>query len=64
MRVKMLHEISGTRDGVDWPPIGGEVDLPDEEGAELCAMGSAEPVAEKKTAEKRPAASKAETRES
>lgn len=38
--------ISGTRSGVDWPPIGGTLDVDDEEGAQLCAGGLAEPVAE------------------
>lgn len=45
MRVRMRTHISGTRAGVDWPPAGGEIDLPDDEGARLCAAGMAEPVA-------------------
>lgn len=44
MRVKMLISVSGTRDGVDWPPVGGEIDLPGEEAADLCDAGHATPV--------------------
>lgn len=59
MRVRMKLSITGTRDGKDWPAKGEEVDLPDTEGADLCAAGIAEPVvverAEKATA---PAAEK------
>lgn len=36
--------ISGTRNGEAWPAPGGEVDLPDQEGAKLCASGLATPV--------------------
>ena len=39
MRVKMLVQISGTRDGRDWPKPGTVVDLP--EGADLIASGLA-----------------------
>lgn len=46
MRVRMLAHISGTRDGQHWPPVGGEITVPDAEGAELCAAGIAVPVAE------------------
>lgn len=52
MRVRMLIQLTGTRDGVRWPSRGGEVDLPDREGAKLCAAGYAEPVAVKADAEK------------
>lgn len=45
MRIRMKGDVSGTRDGRDWPPRGGEIDLPDGEAAELCAAGLAEPVA-------------------
>ena len=44
MRVQMRRVITGTRDGVEWPPPGGEIDLPDDEGAHLCAVGMAVPV--------------------
>lgn len=46
MKVKMKVEISGTRDGEPWPPIGGEVVVCDLEGKDLCSAGHAEPVAE------------------
>ena len=44
MRVRMKIQITGTRDGAYWPAPGGEVDLPDVEGAKMCAAGSAVPV--------------------
>lgn len=53
MKVEMKHEVSGTRDGEPWPPIGGEITVPDEEGAELCASGMAVPVAERAKPETR-----------
>lgn len=46
MRVRMKVQISGTRDGQEWPAGGGEVELPDEEGAHLCASGLAVPLAD------------------
>lgn len=52
MRVRMRIAISGTRDGVHWPPRGGEMDLPDSEAAGMCARGWAEPVAVRAEAEK------------
>lgn len=45
MRIKMKVGLSGSRDGHAWPAVGEEVDLPDEEGAQYCASGLAEPVA-------------------
>jgi hypothetical protein len=44
--------MTGTRGGVDWPPVGGILEVSDEEGAQLCGAGIATPVAEKPTAEK------------
>lgn len=38
--------MSGTRDGVDWPPRGSVVDLPDAEAIQLCDGGMARPVVE------------------
>lgn len=52
MRVRMKVSISGARDGQSWPPIGGEVDLPDQEGADMCAAGMAVPVAVEAPVEK------------
>lgn len=56
----MLEQITGTRDGVRWPAPGGVKELPDHEGARLCAAGRAEPVTE--TAPERATARKPETR--
>jgi hypothetical protein len=39
--------MTGTRGGVDWPPVGGILEVSDEEGAQLCGVGIAIPVAEK-----------------
>lgn len=44
MRVRMLFAITGTRNGEDWPAIGGEIDLPDVEAADMCAAGLSERV--------------------
>ena len=46
MKVKLLVGMSGTRNGEDWPPQGAEMEVSDSEGAQLCAGGLAEPVAE------------------
>lgn len=43
MRVELLGDISGTRNGQQWPPRGSVVDLPDAEGAVLCSQGMARP---------------------
>jgi hypothetical protein len=40
-RVKMIVGMSGTRDGVDWPPRGGELDVPADEAADLVRAGYA-----------------------
>ncbi len=41
MIVTMRRQISGTRDGVDWPAPGETIDVPDEEAASLIALGHA-----------------------
>lgn len=46
MRVRMKVDVSGVRDGQPWPPRGETVEVGDQEGADLCAAGMAEPVAE------------------
>jgi len=46
MKIRMKVQVSGTRDGADWPPVGGTVDLPDTEAADLCAAGLAVPAPE------------------
>lgn len=47
----MLVQIAGTRDNAEWPAPGGEIVVPDSEGADLCAAGFAEPVKSAKTVE-------------
>ena len=47
MKVRMKTQLTGTRNGARWPAPGGEVTLPGNEGADLCAAGLAEPVAER-----------------
>ena len=37
----MSIHISGTRDGLVWPEVGGVQNVPDVEGAELAAAGIA-----------------------
>lgn len=46
MLVTMKTKIGGFRNGVEWPPIGGTIDVPDHEAADLVANGYAEPAAE------------------
>jgi hypothetical protein len=46
MRVRMKVDVSGARNGVSWPARGETVELPDSEGADLCASGLAVPVPE------------------
>lgn len=33
--VRMTVPLSGTRNGVDWPPVGGTLEVPAEEAAQL-----------------------------
>jgi hypothetical protein len=46
VKVKMVVAVSGTRGGEDWPPIGGVLEVSDEEGAQLCGGQLAVPVKE------------------
>lgn len=46
MLVKMLLQVSGSRDGQDWPMPGSVMDLPDEEAVTLCSNRSAIPFVE------------------
>lgn len=62
MRVRMKVGVSGTRNGQPWPARGETLDLPDDEGAQMCASGMAEPVAEHDKAEKAVPAETAEKR--
>lgn len=52
MRVKMRHQMSGTRDGVAWPAPGEEITLPDDEATTLLNQGMAEAVEDKGEPEK------------
>jgi hypothetical protein len=44
MKVKMQVVMSGTRNGESWPLPGTDIEVPDEEGANMCANGLAVPV--------------------
>lgn len=46
MRIRILGDISGTRNGKEWPRRGAVVDIPDAEGEALCGSGMAERVPE------------------
>ena len=41
MRVFMKTKISGFRNGVEWPPAGSAIDVPDHEAADLIHAGYA-----------------------
>jgi len=41
--VKMKVQISGSRNGQDWPPRGGLLEVPDDEAQTLVHTGIAEP---------------------
>jgi hypothetical protein len=45
MRIKMKVGLSGSLNGVPYPPAGTEWDVTDEGGAVLCKKGTAVPVA-------------------
>ncbi len=53
MLITMKTQISGTRDGADWPAPGGTIDVPDGEAADLIAGGLAEPAPQAETPAKR-----------
>jgi hypothetical protein len=64
MKIRMTEHRSGGRyDGRPWPPVGVDFDVPDEEGAGLCAQGSAIPVAQMNAAVEERAESPAEAPE-
>ena len=49
MHIRMVQERTGGRwDGRPWPPVGGTIDVIDEEGAAICAAGWAVPVVTEK----------------
>ena len=41
MLAKMIAQLTGTRDGEDWPRVGATIDLPDAEAADLIMNGYA-----------------------
>jgi hypothetical protein len=47
VKIRMLVGMSGTRGGQEWPPQCGVLEVGDEEGAQLCGAGLAEPVADR-----------------
>lgn len=60
MKVKMKVVMSGTRNGESWPLPGNDVEVPDDEGANMCANGLAVPVrSDEDDVEKRAPAKKA-----
>lgn len=48
MKVRMLMKITGTRNGVELPDIGGTLDVPDDEAESLIRSGYAEKAEEPK----------------
>jgi hypothetical protein len=48
MKIRMKIQITGLRDNVRWPAPGEVKEVPDAEGARLCANGFAEPVVEER----------------
>lgn len=55
MRVEMLTQISGTRDGQEWPRPGDAIDVPDHEAADLILAGYAKEAADAPTPDPVPA---------
>jgi hypothetical protein len=52
MLIKLTTQITGTRDGVDWPAVGETIDVPDSEAADMIAAGLAVEVEAPKTTKK------------
>ena len=44
MLVRMLEHIPGARDGKQWPPRGGIIELPEQEALALIANAYAQPI--------------------
>lgn len=63
MKIRMKVAVSGTRNGVPWPPRGAVLDVDDNEGAQLCAGGMAEPVPDDQVETAVPSTEDVETRE-
>ncbi len=51
MKVRMKVDLSGTRDGLTWPPRGSIMEMPDDEARGYISAGMAEPVTEFRDAE-------------
>lgn len=49
--IKLKVQITGTRDGVDWPAPGTVIDLPDDEAATLITNGLAVEATAEETAD-------------
>ena len=47
MKLKLTVDISGSRNGLPWPPRGEVVDLPEPEARDMIAAGQGEAVAAK-----------------
>jgi hypothetical protein len=45
VRIRMRVDVSGTREGREWPRRGSVIDLPDDEARQYCEAGMADPVA-------------------
>lgn len=63
MKVRIVKRPTGLLNGRDWPEVGGELEVTDEVGADLCASGIGVPVVEDEV-EKAVPRKKAETRKS
>lgn len=44
MRVRIAAQVSGSRDGVMWPKVGEELEVPDDEAEDLIRIGIAKPL--------------------
>ena len=51
MRIRMKSDVSGTRNGKDWPHRGEVADFPEDEALELIGAGMAEKVSGKAAAD-------------
>lgn len=57
MKVRIVNRPTGLLNGVEWPPVGGEIDVPQVVAESMAAVGDVEIVVEK-----RPSKAKVETR--
>ena len=62
MKVIMRVNISGTRNGIEWPPMGETVELPDAEAVDLLNARTAKPVPVEIEVATMPTAPKRQTR--